>query len=149
MSDVMSELFSNDPRLRRLHELVNDHPDFERVAAQRMDVYCFRYVPNGLADRQDEPEIQRLLDRLNQEIAAAIQRTGPASLMTTSIYGRIAMRMPNGPSATSTAEIDTTFEAIARWGRLLNKKLTVQNSRIPDMEATLCLSESHFSPTEL
>jgi len=30
------------------------------------DPYCFRYVTNGLAERQDEPEVQGLLDRLNQ-----------------------------------------------------------------------------------
>lgn len=131
----MSELFSNDAGLMRLHELLKEHPDFEVMRASSCYRYCFRYLPNNFADRRDEPEIQRLLDDLNQQIVAAVQRTGLASLLTTRICGRIAMRMPDC-SATSTAEIDTTFEAIARWGRLLNKKLIVQNNRTTEMEAS-------------
>ena len=146
----MNELLSETNPLKcRLHELVSDHPDFEVMRASSCYHYCFRYLPNSFADRSEEPEIQRLLDELNQQIIVAVQRNGQASLLTTRICGRIAIRMPNCSSATSTAEIETTFEAIARWGRLLNKKLMVRNGRTPDMEATLCLSESHFSPMEV
>ena len=131
-------------RTRCLHELVRDHPDFEVLCEPTVDPYHFRYVPHPLAEHQDELEIQKLLDRLNEEIVESLQRVGLNSVMTTRVQGRIAIQILNG---SSTSDIGATFEAIARWGRLVNIKRSV-SKQAPDMEAQLCLSESHSSPTE-
>jgi glutamate/tyrosine decarboxylase-like PLP-dependent enzyme len=120
--------FPNNVDLGRLHGLVSDHPDFEVFAEPNLDLYCFRYVPNGLAERQDEAEVQELLDRLNQEIVEVVQRSGLAPVMTICIRGRAAIRISICSRRTLAKDVDSMFEAIARWGRLLNTKLSVVTS---------------------
>jgi glutamate/tyrosine decarboxylase-like PLP-dependent enzyme len=147
----MSELFSqtNEWTRRRLHELVSDHPEFEVVPAPALNVYCFRYVPNSLSDRQDEPEVRSLLDRLNREIVEAVRRRGHALVEITRVRGRVTARISISSANTLSHNVEATFESIARWGRLLNKKLTAGYQTTKEMEAKLCLSESHFSPMEV
>lgn len=145
MRDAFSQVSAP---IRQLHELVSDHPDFEVLQSPTFSGYCFRYMPNSLADRREEPDVQRLLDEINQQIVAAIRRNGQVLVMTTRIRDRVAIWMRNCPPGTFPADIDAAFEAIARWGRLLNKKLTVPKRTTAEMEVELCLSESHSSPTE-
>lgn len=102
--------------IKRLHNLVREHPDFEVVHEPVHFLYCFRYVPHGLtAERQD----QSFLDRLNEEIVAAVQRQGFDLVATTRVNDRVAIRMSICSHKTLAQDVDTTFEAIARWGRLL------------------------------
>jgi glutamate/tyrosine decarboxylase-like PLP-dependent enzyme len=141
------------PRMRKdgllqLHDLVREHPDFEVFGEPTLYLYRFRYVPNGMAERQDEPEVQTLLDRLNQEIVETLQRSG-LTLVNTRIGGRVAIQMSICSHRTLGDEIEAMFETIARWGRLLNKKLSVRHETTPDMESKLCLSELHSSSTEV
>ena len=120
-------------------------PTSKCFVSRRRDPYYFRYVPNTLAETQEEPEIQEQLDRLNEEIVESVQRSGLNSVMTTRVRGRVAIQIANSSNGT----VDATFEAIARWGRLLNKKRSVSNQTTPDMEAELCLSELDSSLTEV
>jgi glutamate/tyrosine decarboxylase-like PLP-dependent enzyme len=117
----------------QLHELVREHPDFEVLCAPTPYLYRFRYVPNGMAERQDEPEVQILLDRLNQEIVENVQRHG-LTLVNIRVLGRVAIQMSICSRRTLAAEVDAMFEIIARWGRLLHTKLSVRYE--PDMEAS-------------
>ena len=133
----------------QLHELVSDHPDFEVLAEPTLDFYSFRYVPNPLVERREEPNVQRLLDHLNQEIVAVVQRGGFTQVMTTHVRGRIAIGVSLCSRRTLAEDVDTMFEAVARWGRLLNRKLAVRYETTSNREAQPCLSESHFSPTEV
>ena len=143
----LQELFSKNLGLaRHLHGLVREHPDFEVLHEPTLYLYCFRYVPHRLAEQQEEPEVQALLDRLNQEIVDAIQRSGLALLMTTRIRGRVAIRMSICSHRTLGEDIDATFEAVARWGRLLTGSHPVCYEKI-EMEALQCSSESSSSPT--
>ena len=89
------------------------------------------------------------LDHLNQEIVEAIQRSGLALVMTTRIRGRVAIRMSICSQRTLEDDIDATFEAIARWGRLLSPSNYVHNEKPAEMEAIQCSSESYSSPTEV
>ena len=127
----------------QLHNLVRDHPDFE-VLCERTSSYCFRYVPNSLAERQEETGVQALLDRLNQEIIDAVQRSG-VTLSATRVCGRAAIQVSICAHA---SDVEAMFETIARWGRLLHKKLSIRYETTSDMEETLCSSESHSSLTE-
>jgi glutamate/tyrosine decarboxylase-like PLP-dependent enzyme len=117
------------PRMRedglivQLDNLVCEHPDFEALHEPTLNGYCFRCVPNGLVERQEEPEVEALLDVLNEEIVQAVQRNGFAAVVTIRIQGRAAIRASFCSDRTLVEEVDATFEAIARWGRLLNKKL--------------------------
>ena len=117
----MSALASNNPDLmRRLHDLVREHPDFEVLLEPTKYLYCFRYVPNALSERQEEHDIQCKLDDLNREIVAAIQNNGCALVTTTRICGRVGMRMSICFPEMSETDVDATFESIARCGRLLS-----------------------------
>ena len=91
----------------------------------------------------------RALDRLNEQIVESVQRSGLALLMTTRVRGRVAIRVSVCSHRTLGEDIVATFEAIARWGRLLNKKYSVRHERTSEMEALLCSSESYSSPTEV
>ena len=142
------------PRMRKdlvfqLDNLVREHPDFEALHEKTLNSYCFRCVPNSLVERREEPEVQALLDVLNEEIVQAVQHNGFAEVMTIRIQGRAAILVSLCSSRTLVEEVDSTFEAIARWGRVLNKKLSVRYEMTPDVEEQLCLSESHSSPTEV
>jgi glutamate/tyrosine decarboxylase-like PLP-dependent enzyme len=140
------------PRMRedalivQLDNLVCEHPDFEALREPTLNGYCFRCVPNGLVERKEEPEVEALLDVLNEEIVQAVQRNGFTAVVTTHVHGHAAIRV-SFSGRTLEQEVDATFEAIARWGRLLNKKLSVGYE--PDMETKLCSSGSHSSPTEV
>jgi len=141
------------PRMRKdglvvqLENLVREHPDFEPLHEPTLNGYSFRCVPNGLVERQEEPEVQEQLDLLNEEIVQAVQCNGFTAVVTIRVQGRAAIRVSFCSSRTPVEEVDAMFEAIARWGRLLNKKLSVRYE--PDMETKLCSSESHSSPTEV
>ena len=143
------------PRMRKdglvvqLENLVSEHPDFETRHEPTLNSYCFRCVPNSLVERKEELEVQALLDVLNEEIVKAVQHNGFTQVVTIRIQKRAAIRVLF--SRTSLVEeVDATFEAIARWGRLLNKKLTAGNeTTTSDMEAKLCSNGSFSSPTEV
>ena len=124
--------------LDRLNILVREHPDFEVLHEPLLYLYCFRYVPNGLATQREDSEVQSLLDRLNEGIAAAVQRQGSNLVTTTYVNGRIAIRMSICSHRTVEEQVDTTFEAIARWGRLLTKAHFVRYEQSEEMEILQC-----------
>lgn len=132
-----------------LHKLVREHPDFEVLHELTFNDYGFRYVPNSLAERQDEGEVQQLLDLLNEMIVESVQRDDHGLLTMTYVGRRVAIRMSLGSQTISKADVDRTFEAIALMGRLLTKQLFPRLGITTDMEIQPCLSESHSSPTEL
>ena len=121
----------------QLHELIREHPDFEVLASPSLYVYRFRYVPNEMTERQDEPEVRTLLDRLNQEIVETLQRRG-LTLVNTFVGGRVAIQMSISSRRFLADEVDAMFEVIARWGRLLKKTLTVRYETTSQMETKLC-----------
>ena len=130
-----------------LHNLVSEHPDFEVLCEPTTNFYCFRYLPNGLAT--DQRNAQQLLDRLNGQIVESVQREGSALVNKTQVGSRVAIRVSIRSHITAREDIDATFEAIARCGRLLTRTNSSVCEPTRDMESKLCLSESHSSSTEL
>ena len=94
--------------------------DIEVLHEPVIYIASLRCVPNALADRQDEPEVRDAIDRLNQEIVEAIQRSGHALVMSTRIRGRRAIRMSICSQRTTEADIDSTFAALAEVARKLS-----------------------------
>ena len=117
----MPRMTQNVGLVTYLHDLVREHPDFEVLCEPTADLYCFRYVPNDLSEHKDQGEVRQLLDDLNEEIVDGAQRESPALVTKMYINGHIAIRMWV-VSETEREDIETTFEAIARWGRLCTKK---------------------------
>lgn len=120
----LRELFSKNLRLaRQLHDLVREHPDFEVLHQPTLYLYCFRYVPNALAQDSRRPELAARLDLLNQQIADRVTASGLALVMTTRIHGRVVLRMSICSQRTLDEDIEMTFAAIAETGRLLAAQL--------------------------
>lgn len=105
-----------------LHNLVREHPDFEVLCEPTVDPYCFRYVPNDLSERKDQREVRQLLDHLNEEIVEATQLGSRALVTKMYVDGHIAIGVWTFAHDTLKEDVDTTFEAIARYGRLCKKK---------------------------
>lgn len=119
----------------RLHDLVGEHPDFEVLHEPDAQLYCFRYVPNGLVDRQEESGVRTLLDRLNLEIVEAVGRGGLSLFAATSVGGRAAISASFCSQATSEGDVDAAFDSVARWGRLLTRTYPVCHEKPAETEA--------------
>jgi aromatic-L-amino-acid/L-tryptophan decarboxylase len=98
---------------RRAHELVLGHPDFEALHEPTLFLYSFRFRPRDLA----RGEHDEYLDRLNQQIAEEMQRSGLASVMTTRIRGRTVLRFSICSHRTTEADIECVLETLALLGR--------------------------------
>lgn len=121
----------NTELVSHLHNLVRDHPEFEVLCEPTSHPYCFRYLPNGFAEHQNEPDVQGRVDTLNKEIVHAVERE---ELTLTRFDGRFAIHVSISSETTSREDVDAMFEAIARWGRLLTMNLTVSDELTPDVE---------------
>src|SRR5688572_5034884 len=98
-----------DALIVQLDNLVCEHPDFEALRDPALNGYCFRCVPNDVVERQEEPEVEALLDALNEEIVQAVQRSGFNAVMTTRVQGRTAIRVSFYSGRTLVEEVDATF----------------------------------------
>jgi glutamate/tyrosine decarboxylase-like PLP-dependent enzyme len=123
---------------RHLHELVREHPNFEVLHEPTLYVYSFRYVPIELADRLHEPRVRALVDRLNEEIAEAVRRSGVAMIMTTRIRGQVALRMSICSHRTLEEDVDRTFEAIASAGRTFTRERSALVDAYLQLEESPC-----------
>ena len=122
MPRVKEEVTQNVGLTTYLHSLVCEHPDFEVLCLPTAELYCFRYVPNGLAEHKDQPEVRQLLDRLNREIVDGAQRDSPALVTKMYVDSHVAICIWLSSDNTVREDVDSTFEIVARWGRLCNKK---------------------------
>jgi glutamate/tyrosine decarboxylase-like PLP-dependent enzyme len=114
-------MIGDDMRLaRRLHALVQQHPDFEAMT-QHLSITTFRYVPRDLtatgAERED------YLQRLNQELLTRIEKSGEAFLSNAMIDGRFALRACIVNFRTSLADVRALPSLLARHGREIDGAL--------------------------
>ena len=118
-----------------LHRLVSDHPDFEVLHQPVLNLYCFRFLPHALAGRALDATAEAAVDRLNQQIADLVQRSGLAMVMTTRLRGRVVLRFSITSHRTRQSDIDVTFETIARIGRSLAGSATAEALDEPERAA--------------
>jgi glutamate/tyrosine decarboxylase-like PLP-dependent enzyme len=111
-------LRSNLRCARRAHELVSAHPDFEVLHQPTLYLYSFRYRPRELHGGTD-----RYLDVLNQRIAEDVQRSGLASVMTTTLRGHTVLRFSICSHRTTERDIENVFETLVRLGERLHREM--------------------------
>ena len=87
-------------------ELVSNADDFELLAPVELSICCFRYVPSHLKGNDDE------LNRLNEQIMAAVQKGGRAYLSNATVNGKFALRACITNFRTTKADIDQTVEVV-------------------------------------
>lgn len=102
---------------RRAHQLVSEHPDFEALHEPTLFLCSFRYRPRDLAGQ----DCDAYLDRLNQQIAEDVQRSGLASVMTTRIRGRTVLRLSICSHRTTERDIERVLEALALLGQVADR----------------------------
>ena len=96
-----------------LGDLVDAHPQMERVAPVAMNICCFRYQ----AENQDI----KATDALNDEIVVQLQIQGIAAPSTTMVNGRTAIRVNITNHRTTRADLDFLVQQVHRTGQSLLK----------------------------
>lgn len=103
----IAEAVSKDISLAAyLSELVSQADDFELLAPVELSICCFRYVPRKLRDNDDE------LNRLNEQVMAAVQKGGRAYLSNATVNGKFALRACITNFRTTKADIEQTIEVV-------------------------------------
>jgi aromatic-L-amino-acid/L-tryptophan decarboxylase len=103
----IAEAISKDISLASyMGELVTNADDFELLASVELSICCFRYVPQKLKDNDDE------LNRLNEQIVAAVQKGGHAYLSNATVNGKFALRACITNFRTTRADIEQTLEVV-------------------------------------
>jgi aromatic-L-amino-acid decarboxylase len=92
---------------------IDGSDDFERLAPVPFSTVNFRYAPPSLGEPSD-PSVAARLDRLNEQLEEAINRTGRAFISHTRIRGRYALRVAVG-------NLRTTEEHVRRLWDLLRE----------------------------
>ena len=111
------QMIGEDMRLsRRLHALVQQHPDFEALT-QHLSIATFRYVPGDLKASVGTHDTEQYLERLNQELLSRVERGGEAFLSNAVVNGRFALRACIVNFRTSEADIEALPPLLARIGR--------------------------------
>lgn len=101
---------------RRVASWVDDHPLLERAAPTPLTTVCLRLRPTGVDDPGE-------LDRLNQELLAAVNGTGRALLSSTVLEGRTTLRLAVGNLRTTADRLAATLEVLdGAVGRVLESE---------------------------
>jgi aromatic-L-amino-acid decarboxylase len=99
-------------------EWIDGHPDFERLAPVPFSVVCFRWRRRGV----DEHEI----DRANQALVDAVNRSGEVFLSTTRIDGRLALRVAIGHLRTTDTNLRQAWQLLQHHASMLNAPFSHQ-----------------------
>ena len=113
-------MIADDIELARvLAEAVAGHNEFQ-LESQSLSITTFRFVPQGLAGRFDEPAVSRYLNVLNERLLDSVQRGGEAFVSNAVVGGRYLLRACIVNFHTSRADVDALPEIVARTGRALD-----------------------------
>lgn len=84
----------------------------ELLSAPQLGVVCFRYAPAGLQSGSAEDR----LNRLNTDLVARVIASGEATLSSTRLRGRVAIRLCALNRRTTAADIERTVDLLERLG---------------------------------
>jgi aromatic-L-amino-acid decarboxylase len=110
------EMMGDDMLLaQHLHRCLEDHPDFE-ATSHNLSITTFRYVPRDLAPRRGIESVERYLGELNQQLLAAVERSGEAFLSNAVIGQTFVLRACVVNFHTSLGDIEALAALVARLG---------------------------------
>ena len=102
-------------RLADLAQALLQHAGvFEILSPRRLSVVCFRYVPPGFRVQGEDDE--RRLDALNLRLIDALRATGRASLSSTRLHGRVAIRFCFVNWRTTAADVEEVVGLLRKLG---------------------------------
>jgi glutamate/tyrosine decarboxylase-like PLP-dependent enzyme len=106
---------------RHLHQLVEQHPEFE-ATTQSLSITTFRYVPPDLRPRVGSEEVERYLNRLNQNLLAAVEKSGEAFLSNAVIGGKFLLRACIVNFHTSLRDVEALPVLLSRLGKEADRR---------------------------
>jgi aromatic-L-amino-acid decarboxylase len=110
------EMIGDDISLaRRLHRLLAHHPEFE-ATSQGLSITTFRYVPPDLRPQVGSQQAETYLNRLNQDLLTALEKSGEAFLSNAIIDGRFVLRACIVNFHTSLDDIEALPPLLSRLG---------------------------------
>lgn len=89
---------------------VDADPDFERLAPVPFSTVCFRVRPRDLIEQGDEAETY--LDKLNEAVLDAVNRSGEAYLSHTRLNGKLTLRIAIGNLRTTKRHVARAWELV-------------------------------------
>ena len=115
--DGYLQMIGDDMRLaRHLHQLVARHPAFEALT-QSLSITTFRFVPPDLRRQLGSPVVENYLNRLNQDLLTAVEKSGQAFLSNALVGGRFALRACIVNFHTTLGDIESLPLLLSRLGR--------------------------------
>lgn len=93
---------------RYLADLVDAHPDLERMAPVGCDIVCLRYAPAHLSPDR--------VGAVNRELVLRIHESGVAVVSETTLRGHLVIRAAIGNHRTRRDDIDLFVETLLRLG---------------------------------
>ena len=116
------QMISDDIRLSRaMADAVRRSSELE-LMTQALSITTFRYVPQELQSRIEEPAVEERLDALNRALLDRLQRGGEAFVSNAVIRGRYALRACIVNFHTSLEDVHTTVEIAVRVGRQVSRE---------------------------
>ncbi|HEX2906261.1 MAG TPA: pyridoxal-dependent decarboxylase [Phototrophicaceae bacterium] len=101
----------NVEQVRYLADLIDTHPELERLAPAPLNIVCFRYQGEELDDEA--------LNQLNVELLMLLHESGVAVPSYTRIGGKYAIRVANTNHRSHRADFDVLVQAVVEIGRRL------------------------------
>ncbi len=114
-SGIRSIVCGHNRLARVLASRIDAAPELERLAPVELSIVCFRYIPLGR--RQGEEE----LNALNRKIMETIQSEGEAFLSGTDLRGKFALRACILHYGTSEQDIEGLVATVLRAGGRLSQ----------------------------
>jgi glutamate/tyrosine decarboxylase-like PLP-dependent enzyme len=107
---------------RRLYELANGHVELEALT-QGLSITTFRYVPAELRASTGSDATEAYLNRLNEELQSAIEKSGEAFLSNAIVGGKYALRACIVNFRSSLEDIEALPPLVVRLGREVQRRL--------------------------
>jgi len=112
---------------------VDDHPDFERLAPAPFSVVCFRACPAQWKEKlatawnNAGEQIEKQLDKLNEDLMNAVNASGRAYLSHTRLDGKLTLRLAIGNLRTTFQHVERTWQLLQAEATRLGKGLSSEN----------------------
>jgi aromatic-L-amino-acid decarboxylase len=126
--DGYLQMIGDDIRLaKHLHHLVSNHPELEAKTCH-LSITTFRYVPLDLRPRLGAAKVEEYLNRLNQQLLAAIEKSGEAFLSNAVLGDQFVLRACVVNFHTSLGDIEALPRLLSRLGAQVDTVLRRERS---------------------
>ena len=107
---------------REFYRIADRHPRLEPLT-QGLSITTYRYVPEELAGRSEEPDVSKYLNELNREIQARMEAGGDAFVSNAVLGDIYALRMCVVSFRTALEDVERLAELTDELGRAVDREL--------------------------